>query len=439
MAMPPDPEGKINASPTKSFFIDILVKDIDLIDAVLDLIDNSIDSYIKKRISERKRILITVSDNAFKIEDHCGGINKEDVYDHVFRFGKSSEERARTIGIYGIGLKRAIFKMGKNILLESDDGSNFYSIRIDEDWLKNVEKWTLDFEKEENTRGNPMTRVTITELYPNIADEFKSTVFENTLRERIRDTYSIFMEEKVTIEVNDRPVDFYDFKFLSDGEKFAPFHKKYNFDDVEVEIFAGYTPGGREKWPYGWYVFCNDRLIIKSDTSERTGWGGYGERKYHYPEDNQFLGLVFFRSDNPMSLPWQTTKDDVQVDSRVYRATQVEMKEVTSRLVDVIHLAGKTIDPGTRETIGTAIFEDTPTISRKDVTVEQQEIVPAIRGELGYESLSKVPVVTSIQYMEKTALVNKVKAKLGEPWMSNKKMGQKTFEYYVKWEEIKDE
>ncbi len=43
---------KINVYPTKSFFIQTLVKDIQLIDAFLDLIDNSIDSYIENNISE---------------------------------------------------------------------------------------------------------------------------------------------------------------------------------------------------------------------------------------------------------------------------------------------------------------------------------------------------------------------------------------------------
>jgi len=44
----------INASPTKSFFTRTLVKDVDVIDAILDLIDNSIDSHIKNNLHEKK-------------------------------------------------------------------------------------------------------------------------------------------------------------------------------------------------------------------------------------------------------------------------------------------------------------------------------------------------------------------------------------------------
>ncbi|MEL6260324.1 MAG: hypothetical protein AAFR12_04585 [Cyanobacteria bacterium J06626_6] len=33
----------INAAPTKTFFVDMLTRDIDLKDAILDLLDNCID------------------------------------------------------------------------------------------------------------------------------------------------------------------------------------------------------------------------------------------------------------------------------------------------------------------------------------------------------------------------------------------------------------
>ena len=389
---------EINASPTKSFFIRILVKDVDLIDAILDLIDNSIDSHIKNNLHEKKLISISLSENEFVIEDNCGGIDKEEIYERVFRFGKTSEEHAKTIGIYGIGLKRSIFKLGKNILIESDDGTNYYSIPIKEDWLDNEDDWNLTFDKEEGSSGNPFTRVTITNLYPNIADELKTIELENNLKNRIRDTYSIFMKERVTIEVNKEAVDYYEFEFLCEEGKFAPFHETHQFGDVEVEIFAGYSPGGRGGTSSGWYVFCNDRLIISQDKSYRTGWGD-SDRKYHYPEDDWFLGLVFFRSDDPMSLPWQTTKDDIQYDSRVYRGAQIEMKSITKRLTDVIRKAGRTKDAA-GETIGTTLFLNVPVIPLSKIEDEQKETVPALKGKDGVVSIN-IPIMTNIQYAKK--------------------------------------
>ena len=431
---------KISAFPTKGFFITTIVKDIDLIDAIFDLIDNAIDGHIKNNISEKKLISISVSEKEFKIEDNCGGIKKDDVYDHVFRFGKSGDEKFKTIGIYGIGLKRAIFKIGKNILIESDDGVDYYSIRIDEKWLNEEDNWDLNFENEGKTKGELMTRITITDIYPDIAEELNLTTFANKLTDRIKNTYSIFIEERVEISVNGDQVEHYDFEFLDDGEKFAPFHKRYKIDKIDFEIFAGYTPGGRDDWPSGWYVFCNDRLIIREDISERTGWGsGINDKTFHYPEDKRFLGLAFFSANDPWLLPWKTTKDDIQVDNRIYRAAQVEMRAVTSRLVDVIRLAGKTTNPITGETVGKALFEDIATKPRSEIIEEQDEKVPAIKGDLIYDSLTSVPESTNIQYSKKTSLVQKVKKQLGDAYISNKKAGEKTFEYYVKMEEIEDE
>jgi len=434
-----DIEKKINVFPTKDFFIKIIVKDIQLSDAILDLIDNSIDSYIENDLKEMKEIKIKFSENEFIIEDNCGGIKKEEIYEKVFRFGAQKESKKRTIGIFGIGMKRAIFKLGKNILLESDDGENFYSVRIDEKWLKDPNNWKLDFETVGKTKGKPLTRITITKLYPDISEEFKRTTFENELMERIKSSYCIFIEDKVKINVNNTFIEPYDFEFLYDKDKFLPFHKKYLINGIEVEIYAGYTPPEKKFHDvYGWYVFCNDRLIIQNDTTpNRTGWGGKKGKFYHYPEDKRFLGLVFFRSDDPMKLPWHTTKEDIQMDSKIYLWTQVEMRAITNILVNFIRRVNRIINPKTEEKIGKSIFKDVVTKRRKNIEDNLEGKVPLIEGKEIIETY--IPQVSYIQYVVKTSLLNKIKQKLGRPYMSNKEAGEKTFKYFADMEEIKDE
>jgi hypothetical protein len=426
----------IDASPNKNFFIKTLVKDIHLMDAILDLIDNSIDSHIRNKLSNKRRISVTLSKEKFVIEDNCGGMSKESIAKRVFRFGLPAEpSEGRTIGVYGIGLKRSIFKMGEEILIESDDNKNYCSIRIDKEWLEDEGNWKLEFDKIENTKGKPFTKITIKQLFQNVVSEMEATTFENELRERIKQTYSVLIEDKVDIIVNEITVEPYDFNFLNDEKNFVPFHKIYRFNEVEVEIYAGYNLDG----PYGWFIFCNDRLVIRNDLSNNTGWGGPAGKSYHYSEDNVFLGLAFFRSDNPLSLPWQTTKENIQFDSPVYRKAQVEMRAITNSLVDVIRLTGRTKDPMTEETIGRAFFEGYSSTPRKDLTKESDEKVPAVKGEKVYESISKYPKVTTIQYTQEIKIVKKVKKKLGDPHMSNKSMGEKTFDYFVEMEEVEDE
>jgi hypothetical protein len=325
--------------------------------------------------------------------------------------------------------------MGSNILIESDDGVNYYSVLIDKAWINDDNNWQLNFEEETKTKGNPMTRIIITDMYENIAEEITSTVFENNLKQRIRDTYSVFIEDSVDIQVNEQGIEPYVFKFLCDSERFAPLHKKSTYDGVEVEIFAGYTDVEAERGVSGWYVFCNNRLIVRNDTSERTGWGG-GDRSYHYPQDDRFLGLVFFSSDNPTLLPWQTTKTDIEYDSKLYRSVQVDMQTITHRFQSVLRWAWQVKDADTGETVGKSLFEKVPIVLRKDIKKKQEGIIPAIKEGERNITTTTISEYTTIQYWKKKKIVKEAKKKLGNPYMSNKDMGEATFDFFASVQEI---
>ena len=85
----------INASPTKNFFVDMLTRDIDLKDAILDLLDNCIDGIQRTTRGEEPSDMpyegfwanIEVSETAFKIEDNCGGIPLDVAERYAFRMG----------------------------------------------------------------------------------------------------------------------------------------------------------------------------------------------------------------------------------------------------------------------------------------------------------------------------------------------------------------
>lgn len=77
----------INAFPTKGFFISMLVRDIELIRSVLDLIDNCVDGARLLRgeggfdgLSTR----IEVTADSFRIADNCGGIPVNIARDYAF-------------------------------------------------------------------------------------------------------------------------------------------------------------------------------------------------------------------------------------------------------------------------------------------------------------------------------------------------------------------
>lgn len=444
----------IKVFPIKSFLLKTLVKDIDLTDAILDLIDNSIDSHIEKNIEGKRDVKLTLSKDKFTIVDYCGGIKKDRIFDDVFRFGKKSEDNRETIGVFGIGLKRSIFKMGKNILLESDDGDNFFTVHIDEHWLNDDDDFELHIQSDSPSKGMPLLRVSITDLFPGIAEELGNQVFINNLIAKIRRTYPILIRKRVNIYINGYLIVPQEFKLLY-GNGFLPLHRKYHIDNVETELYAGFTNEVTKNDPFGWFVFCNDRLVLDKDVTYRTGWGGDAPN-YHYPGDNNFLGLIFFRSQNPSSLPWKTTKDDVQLDLGLYRQAQVDMRQITQKFVGVIRSADRAKDQDD-ETIGKSFFEGVPLKPILEINEEQIETIPdipvyqrTIKSTDDYNA-EEIPIAegeeirgternivySGIQYIKEKDLINKVKKSLKNPFMSNKTVGEKTFDYYVDMEGIK--
>src|SRR4051812_30676793 len=116
---PPEDDGFIDARPTKRFFVRMLVRDIELVPAIVDLVDNSVDG--AKRITEPGEnrfegleVRLTISPERFEIVDTCGGIPLELAQRYAFRFGRPDDVDSAEgeVGQFGVGMKRALFKLG---------------------------------------------------------------------------------------------------------------------------------------------------------------------------------------------------------------------------------------------------------------------------------------------------------------------------------------
>lgn len=132
--------------PTKEFFVGMLTRDIELNDAILDLLDNCLDGVVRQKKGLTTRDTpdfyngfyskITITDTSFTIEDNCGGIPMEVAEKYAFRMGRSAEksdDELPTVGIYGIGMKRAIFKIGRSAVVTTRNDGCLYTVTIPED------------------------------------------------------------------------------------------------------------------------------------------------------------------------------------------------------------------------------------------------------------------------------------------------------------------
>lgn len=103
----------IKANPTREFFVNMLVRDILLKQAIIELIDNSIDGArtIKKDNDfTGLKIAVDFDGDSFCIRDNCGGIPLDVAQEYAFRFGRPKEKETgnnETTGIFGIGMKPA--------------------------------------------------------------------------------------------------------------------------------------------------------------------------------------------------------------------------------------------------------------------------------------------------------------------------------------------
>ena len=129
----------VDATPVKSFFVEMLTRDIELVDAILDLLDNCVDGILRQRKNSSGekpykgfKAKITFDEKSFSISDNCGGIPGICTITRSEWVKSVSIEIANlpTVGVYGIGMKRAIFKIGKRCLISTQNQEDCYEVEI---------------------------------------------------------------------------------------------------------------------------------------------------------------------------------------------------------------------------------------------------------------------------------------------------------------------
>ena len=217
----------VRGDPDKLFFIDNLVKDIELIPAILDLADNSVDSarqLVLDELEERAEtdtvskleigdeeghridlpdgafdgleIVLEVGPTSFKVTDNCGGIPLNTAKEYAFRIGRSKEFDGvpGSVGQFGVGMKRALFKIGRRFRVESRSRSEFFALDVDvNSWLDDQDEQDWSFKIESATRDLPVpnsrergTSIEVSILHATVADDFRDDLVLSLLREQLR-------------------------------------------------------------------------------------------------------------------------------------------------------------------------------------------------------------------------------------------------------------
>ncbi|MBD2871721.1 ATP-binding protein [Paenibacillus arenilitoris] len=350
---------KISAFPAKAFFVNMLTRDIELSDAILDLLDNCVDGVLRKRkemgLTEEGQMPysgykaeLTIDPHQFSIKDNCGGIPIDIAEKYAFRMGRSDDrdKDLPTVGMYGIGMKRAIFKIGRNCNVTSNTSEKAFEVSITPTWLEDDAEWELPLTHVPTPDGEPGTTITVTELYENIANSFSQerSNFIDQLFENIASQYSFIIKKGFQISINDVLVKPMPIELLFDTEQetgISPYVYSGVIDDVSVLLEVGFyrpTPSEdeleedqdikRTKDDSGWTIICNDRVVVYKDKTILTGWGEANVPAFH----NQFIGIsgvVIFKSNKAEKLPLTTTKRGLEASSVLYLQVKNYMREGT--------------------------------------------------------------------------------------------------------------
>lgn len=440
----------IEGNPTKKFFIEMITRDISIEDAIIDLLDNSIDGATQINPNDLSGFIINIEVGGDKlcIRDNCGGFSLDRAQKYAFRFGRPEDAPTikNSVGRFGIGMKRALFKMGKKFSVESQHSNEHFGVNVDvEEWCNKVKQlttqdgnsvevddWTFEARIIDTLNEEDGTTIIVTDLNEDVKSLFENEDFLNNLYVGITKMLCFSLIKGVKITLNGKLL-IANCPELYVSENTRPYYIEGDIDDVHYKIVAGLGRIGDPKLS-GWYVFCNNRLVLEGDQTSLTGWGVNSIPKWHI-DYVMFRGFVFLDSQETSKLPLTTTKKGLDASSTMYRRILPHMRNSMIRIISFLKaITGLKEEANDyRKLIG----ETSEKMTVENVRVYSSQFVGEksfLAPELDMQKIAAKKDTIRVAYdvNKKTADVAKSNADVS----SYKELGKTTFNYYIKMEGI---
>jgi len=317
----------VSSGVSASFLEQILTQDISPLEALFDLIDNSIDA-ARDNLFRSKYTLddyglptdysgysihIRIDKNSIRVLDNCLGIDEESLSQKTFRIAEPSDH-AFGIGHYGLGLKRSLLKLGSSYAMSTDTGESAFEMKFNNINFGGLTSQPLTADQFA-TRGRKKSLFSVSNLKLNIRHEMQEEIWYKNAVTQLSIRYASYLSKNLKLSIRSIPhrqskkIEGVIPALRSDAK--VPIRKKYYKDDgVEVFIDAGIHsahifPEEKKKGRsedsnraisahYGIYFICNDRVIVAASSSSEHG---FRTNKWH-SEYNGFVCLVRFVSED---------------------------------------------------------------------------------------------------------------------------------------------
>jgi Histidine kinase-, DNA gyrase B-, and HSP90-like ATPase len=422
--------------PTKEFFISMLVRDIELTAAIVDLVDNCVDGALRTHHDLNfagSWVRVTAKPEQFRIADNCGGIPLDVLKDYALCFGRpdGAPSTEHSIGQFGVGMKRALFKLGDWFRIETvgprvyPDGELTHAVvQVPvKDWRK-AKLWDFPITeirppRPDEERG---TTITVKELHQEVVREFGRSQFIERLRTEIAAKHRWNIQRGIGMSVDEIGVDaplaeLFESATLKPGVATL----EMRFPEKKPVIFKAVAGLAASKpREAGWYVYCNGRMILGPDQTSQTVWGT-GEIPRYHNQFAYFRGYAFFDSDDAGMLPWRTTKNGVNEDSPVYQRARQEMLALSRPVIDFLNQLKEEVEQKAEAAPLLAVIK-----GAKPKGVDQ--LAKAQGFSAPKSTLGPIAPEGRITYWEALDRIRRVKKRLKVT--SNEDVGHLTFEYY---------
>jgi hypothetical protein len=307
----------LDGTPEKRLFWSI-ISDYDLSTALTELADNAFDIWLSGRSTQVLSIVaeLDVEQQWITIKDDAGGVPKQNLRLLVAPGGSANSAEEESIGIFGVGSKRAVVAVAESATIKTRFGlEDSFQIDISDDWLESG-----DWEIAAYQIPDIDARSTSVELYK-LRKPFAAEFVEQ-LRARFGETYGRMLKGQVEIQVNGKPVAPITFESWAFPPEHAPRRVEFEVVSpgegvVRVEITAGLI---RDRDPvdenYGVYIYCNERLIVRALKAREVGY--YSSAGVPHPDAS--LCRVIVRLNGPAKMmPWNSSKTGVNYSHKVFQ------------------------------------------------------------------------------------------------------------------------
>jgi hypothetical protein len=320
--------GDLDGTPSKRIYQSIK-SDYDINRAVCELVDNAIDIWTLER--KEKKLLVNIDSDlnqqTLTVTNNAGGVSQSRLTYMVSPGQTGNNPEEEIIGIFGVGIKRAVVALSQDIKIYTRDKDKTYLIELDDSWLASPDWGIPHYEVEAIPDGQ-----TIIKLQKLRFILTQGNIKE--LKEHLAATYGKFLKNsKLQILVDGVPLKP---KLFDETWSYPPEYPpklltktiKTDKGDVNVKISSGLSldtepdPAGE----YGVYIYCNERLICRALKTHEVGFSRRVVGMPHY--EISLVRVIVEITGSAELMPWNSSKSDIRYHDLVFDKIRPDIIEL---------------------------------------------------------------------------------------------------------------